>query len=105
MFNSFQLSQIFVFVSLLTAHLLSDFIFQQEKDVINKKKFKVFIKHILIVSFFSYLLLGIWDNFYVPMIILVGHAVIDLVKISFKKKSFKVYLLDQIAHILLILII
>jgi len=94
-----------ILIPLLTAHLFGDFILQTDKDVKNKKNVLVFSKHIAIVTLSSYLLIGNWSNFTVPLVILVSHSLIDLLKRAIKKDSLTIFLFDQAAHYLVILVL
>ncbi|HEX7358473.1 MAG TPA: DUF3307 domain-containing protein [Ignavibacteriaceae bacterium] len=90
-------------IPLLTAHLLADFIFQTDEDVKRKHSILVFGKHILIVTILSYLLVGLWYCITIPVIILISHTLIDLLKKTIKKDSLTIFLVDQAAHYLVII--
>ena len=92
-----------VIIPLLTAHFIADFIFQTDEDVKRKHSTLVFGKHILIVTILSYLLVGIWYCITIPMVILVSHTLIDLLKKTIKKDSLTIFLVDQAAHYLVII--
>jgi hypothetical protein len=90
-------------IPLLTAHFLADFILQTDEDVKRKQSIFVFSKHIMFVTLLSYLLVGNWNGFIVPMIILISHTLIDLLKRTIKKESITIFLIDQVAHYLVII--
>lgn len=92
-----------ILIPLLTAHLLADFIFQTDEDVKRKHSILVFGKHILIVTILSYLLVGLWYCITIPVIILISHTLIDLLKKTIKKDSLTIFLVDQAAHYLVII--
>jgi len=92
-----------IFIPLLTAHFLADFIFQTDEDVKRKHSFLVFSKHIALVTVFSYLLVGIWIDFIIPLVILISHAAIDFIKRTIKKDSLVIFLVDQAIHYLVII--
>lgn len=94
-----------ILLPLITAHFLGDFIFQTDKDVKNKNSYLVFGKHIIIVTGLSYLLLGVWNCLFIPIAILTSHIIIDLIKRIFKNDSLILFILDQLAHYLVIIII
>lgn len=77
--------QIKIIVPLVAAHFLSDFVLQTDSDVKQKNKVKVFIKHIFFVTGVSYLFLGLFDNYLIPIVILITHSSIDLIKLKIKK--------------------
>ncbi len=94
-----------ILLPLTAAHFLGDFIFQTDKDVKNKNSYSVFGKHIIIVTIFSYLLVGTWNCYTIPIVVLFSHLVIDLIKKSFKNDSLTLFILDQIAHYLVIILL
>lgn len=97
---SMILSQLIV--PLTAAHLLGDFILQTDDDVKNKKKINVFIKHIVLVTSLSYLLTGYWEEYLIPLTVLITHTIIDLLKMAVKKDSFIVFATDQSSHFIVI---
>jgi len=90
-------------IPLLTAHFVADFILQTDEDVKQKKNILVFSKHIGFVTLLSYLLMGNWLDFTVPLVILISHTSIDLLKRAIKKDSLTIFLIDQFTHLLVIL--
>ena len=94
-----------VMLPLLAAHMAGDFILQSNNDVKNKKKYKVFFKHIALLTILSYVLTGLWSDYIIPVTILVSHTIIDLVKRSFSKDSIILFVTDQAAHIIIILLL
>ncbi len=94
-----------ILLPLLAAHFLGDFIFQTDKDVQNKKKYLVFTKHIFVVAIFSYLLVGIWNCYEIPLVILISHLIIDLIKKSSRNDTLVLFTLDQLAHYLVIVLL
>lgn len=94
-----------ILLPLLAAHFLGDFIFQTDKDVQNKKKYLVFAKHIFVVAILSYLLVGIWNCYEIPLVILISHLIIDLIKKSSRNDTLVLFTLDQLAHYLVIVLL
>jgi hypothetical protein len=92
-----------VLTPLLTAHFLADFILQTDEDIKRKQSILVFGKHILLVTLLSYLLLGSWYCFIVPLVILISHAIIDVLKRKIKSDSLLTFLVDQASHYLVII--
>ncbi len=89
---------------LVAAHVLGDFVFQSRRDVREKHRPVVLVKHTLVIAVLSYLLVGWWRVWQIPALILVTHACIDLVK-SKMGKGARAFLLDQAAHGLALLAI
>ncbi|ADF52923.1 MAG: DUF3307 domain-containing protein [Zunongwangia sp.] len=98
-----------IFLQLFLAHILTDFVFQTSKGVKQKQKKKaksIFLYlHAFLAGFLSYLLLRDWDQIFVPIVISVTHYVIDLWKLNQKKDNLKYFLLDQLLHIIIIIIV
>jgi len=92
-----------ILIPLLTAHFLADFILQTDEDVKRKQSILVFGKHIVLVTLISYLLVGSWGCFTIPLIIFISHTLFDQIKRTIKKDSLTIFLVDQIAHYLVIL--
>ncbi len=96
-----------VLIKLLCAHLCSDFIFQT--DAINNGKRKSGSKglgyqmiHSMIHTIFAYLFVADWSCWLIPVVILVSHFFIDMIKCKFHKDSLMIFLMDQLAHIIVI---
>lgn len=101
-----EILQLDVLLKLLIAHLLADFIFQSDKVVRKKKKglsSKWFYLHIFTVGLFTYLLYAEWANWWAPILIMVMHAAIDLLKIRINVKDPLGFIADQLLHMLSIL--
>lgn len=100
-----------VITKLLVAHFIGDFIIQPSKWVIDKENRKLSSKflyiHILAHGILTLLLLWDLDFWYVPILILSQHLMIDIVKIFFQKEKNKQvwFFLDQSMHFLSIFII
>ena len=103
-----EILQLDVLLKLLIAHLLADFIFQTDKIVKEKKKglsSRLFYLHIFIVGLLTYLLYAQWTNWWAPLLIMVMHAAIDLLKIKINLKNSCGFITDQLLHIISILIL
>lgn len=102
-----EIQQLDILFRLIIAHLFADFILQTDKIVAGKQKglkAKHFHIHILIVGVVTYLFLGQWSNWWAPLLIMLVHGLIDLLKISFKKDNAWVYLADQFLHLFTLVI-
>lgn len=100
--NSLQLK---ILISLLAAHFLVDFVLQTDKDVKQKSRFLIFAKHIILLGILSYLFLGVFDNLTIVLSILITHTVIDLVKLKIRNDNVWIFISDQFAHIVVLIII
>ena len=98
-----------LFIKLLLAHLLGDFIWQPNSWVADKeaKKHKsiYLYLHILLHGVLAAIL--VWEINFIPYAILIAvtHGIIDLIKLNFQKKKTKRnwFVADQIAHILILI--
>jgi len=98
-----------LFIKLLLAHLLGDFIWQPNAWVADKetKKHKsiYLYLHILLHGFLAGIL--VWEIRFIPysILIAVSHGIIDLIKLNFQKSNTKRtwFIADQITHILVLI--
>ncbi|MBT8280892.1 MAG: DUF3307 domain-containing protein [Muriicola sp.] len=98
-----------VFIKLLLAHLLGDFLFQPTKWVIHKSAHKIASRylyfHILIHFVLVLILLGNYTHWRIALVIALTHYVIDLGKLysesRFANKSIP-FIVDQVFHILIL---
>ena len=98
-----------LFIKLLLAHLLGDFIWQPNSWVTDKE----IKKHKSIYLYFHILLHGVlaailvWEISFIPYAVLIAitHGIIDVIKLNFQKPKTKRiwFIADQIAHILILI--
>ncbi len=94
-----------LFVPLLAAHLLSDFVLQTNAMVRAKDRPFTFLVHILITGLCAYLLLGDFSEWRIPLIVLATHGLIDLLKIQITGRlidDLPAFALDLAAHLAVI---
>lgn len=89
-------------VCLVTAHFIGDFILQGGKEAVSKSNIFVLLRHSFIVAALSYAICGSWTIWEIPLIIFVAHSALDFVKASIKKKTPYLFLVDQAAHLAVI---
>lgn len=100
-----------LFIKLLLAHLLGDFIWQPNSWVMDKesKKHKSFYLylHILLHGVLAAILAGEINFIPYAVLIAITHGIIDLIKLNFQKTKTKRtwFVADQIAHILILIAI
>jgi hypothetical protein len=98
-----------LFIKLLLAHLLGDFIWQPNSWVTDKeaKKHKsiYLYLHILLHGILAAILVGEIQFIPYAVLIAVTHGLIDLIKLYFQKKKTKRtwFIVDQIAHVLILM--
>lgn len=106
--SSIGFEHIDVLLKLFFAHLISDFVLQPDKWVKSKNnnKFKsgYIYLHCAVHSVFAYLFAAKWDLISIPILIFIFHYLIDLAKCYLGNDS-KWFLLDQILHVLVIIIL
>lgn len=98
-----------IFIPLILAHLLGDFILQPNSWVADKERKKggsVYLYiHVLLHSFLAFVLL--WDIklWWIALIIGITHFLIDWAKLTFQKVNTKRtwFFIDQLAHFLIII--
>jgi len=98
-----------VFVRLLVAHLLGDFLCQRDKWVADKagtdrkKKFIALFKHSLVHAALAYVLVGDWNNAWLPMAVFFIHGLIDWIS-AYWRGTWR-FVCDQILHLLSLLVL
>jgi hypothetical protein len=100
-----------IFIKLLLAHLLGDFLLQPTSWVLNKedKKHKsIFLYlHTLLHGVLAWILITEIDFVWFAVLLAMAHGGIDYLKLRFQKKKTKRtwFLVDQAMHILVIIVI
>jgi hypothetical protein len=100
--------EINLLLRLLVAHLLTDFVFQPTNWVNDKKHRKIasakLTLHIIVTTLFAYVFSGEYSNWMIPVVIFTSHYTIDLIKVYLKEK-FVYFILDQLAHVVVIIML
>ncbi|WP_292009447.1 DUF3307 domain-containing protein [Chryseobacterium sp.] len=97
-----------IFVRLILAHLLGDFILQPDSWVADKEKLKLKSKylyiHILIHTLLAFVFLWDLNLWWVAILIGISHFLIDFAKLIFQNSKTKKrwFFIDQLLHILVI---
>src|SRR3546814_693977 len=93
---------------LLSAHFLADVLLQPAAWVVSKNTRKgrslYLYLHVLVHGVTTYLFLGRWDQFLIPLIVMVSHLLIDFEKASLPKQTIYTFLIDQLLHIAVLII-
>jgi hypothetical protein len=92
-----------LFLGLLAAHVLSDFVLQTDRIVEQKHRLPVLARHALTVTLLSYLLAGNWAAWPIALIVGLSHFLIDRIKTFSRQSRMLVFSADQFAHVLVIL--
>lgn len=97
-----------IFIKLILAHLLGDFILQPNSWVADKENYKLKSKflyfHILIHTVLSFIFLWNLQLWWVAALVGVTHFIIDAAKLSFQtiKTKKRWFFIDQLLHVLVI---
>ncbi|HQU99754.1 MAG: DUF3307 domain-containing protein [Bacteroidia bacterium] len=90
-----------LFLKLLSAHLITDFILQKDNWIMQRNtlhyKAPSLYLHTLITALFAYLFSALWQNWQIPLIVFVTHTLIDIGK-SYCKPLFIYFFIDQMLH-------
>lgn len=100
--------EISILIRLLLAHLVTDFILQPSSWVadrkIHKYRSKKLYLHALLTAVVAYLFSGLWSNIWIPVLIFISHTLIDIWK-SYKSDKAKYFVLDQLFHLIILVLI
>lgn len=94
-----------IFLRLLLAHVVGDFVFQTDEWCEKKLKYGLKGRHIylhaVIVFLLSWLTLWSWSAWWIAVVVGVSHLIIDALK---KHDGLWPFLLDQIGHLMILLV-
>ncbi len=97
-----------VLLQLLLAHILTDFVLQPSRWIQHKQKHRgkslYLVLHALIAGILTYLFLQELKWWYVALFISITHYLIDLWKVNMANDNLKYFLLDQLFHLIIILV-
>ena len=90
----------------LLAHFLGDFVFQNKKMVLNKNKPLYFVAHILIHTLLLCMFLFNDNMWYAIIFVVFFHALFDWMKLKLSKKIKPpvLFIVDQVLHIITIVV-
>lgn len=100
-----------LFVKLLLAHLLGDFLLQPNSWVFDKEnkkqKSKYLYIHVLLHGILAWIFVGEIAFGWFALVLAISHGLIDLLKLQFQKKKTKRnwFVIDQILHLITIVMI
>ncbi|MBQ9577821.1 MAG: DUF3307 domain-containing protein, partial [Muribaculaceae bacterium] len=99
---------ILILLKLLASHVIADFFLQfdwlcegKRKDGLQGIAFQGI--HALIHAACVYLLVGDWCGWIIPLVIFITHLIIDITKVKWFATSTIAFLIDQLAHLAVIL--
>lgn len=91
-----------LFVVLVCAHVLGDFLLQPNRLVENKHRFLILGFHSVIQAFLAWLFVGHWLLWKLPVIVLLSHLLIDLIKRQVKDTALA-FVADQTLHVIVLI--
>lgn len=95
-------------VRLLIAHLLTDFVFQSDSWVEQRKKDGWRGRHLylhgIVAGVLAYLFSGFWSLIWLPAVVAVMHIVIDGIKSRYEN-DLKSFFADQLGHFVVLIVI
>ena len=99
-----------ILLRLLLAHIIADFFLQTKwmvegKENGGKRSMRMLTLHSIIHSLMAYLIVGDWSLWYIAIVIFVTHFIIDWCKIMFRGKSVSAFLIDQLSHVAVLLVL
>lgn len=99
-------NSILIFLQLLLAHVLTDFVFQPSSWVKHKRRHKAASVYLYVHAFLAgsltYLFLQRWDLWYLALTVSITHFGIDLWKLQHRRDDLRIFLLDQLFHLLVL---
>lgn len=97
-----------ILLQLLLAHILTDFVLQPNSWIEHKRKYRgrsyLLVVHALLAGLLSLIFLQEMQWWYIALFISITHYLIDLWKLQQKNDNLKYFLLDQLFHLLMILL-
>ena len=97
-----------LFLKLLFAHLVGDFLLQPTSWILQKEKLKAksakLYYHIFIHGILAFIFLWDLSLWYIPVILAISHGIIDVIKLYFQQETnrWTWFILDQLAHLTVI---
>lgn len=96
-----------ILIKLLIGHLITDFFIQPNRWVKHKQKHRAnsayLYLHVAITAIITWLLLFSWSFWWIALVILVTHYVIDLLKVTYGRDDLWSFLVDQFLHFLVLI--
>ena len=102
-------NSLIILLQLLLAHILTDFVLQPKSWIAHKQKYKgksyILFLHALLAGLLTFIFLQQAHWWYVALFISISHYFIDLWKILQKTDNLKYFLLDQLFHVVILIIV
>lgn len=98
-----------ILTKLILAHLVGDFLFQTSNWVKKKEQYKakswILYFHVLIHGLLAFMALGSFEYWFIVLIIVITHFLIDAAKLYFQKNKTRIqwFVADQLLHLMVII--
>lgn len=103
------MDNLLLLLQLLLAHLVVDFVLQPKFWIEHKRKYKarsyILVIHSLLAGILTLIFLQSWEWWYAALFISVTHYFIDVWKLSQQKDDLKYFLLDQLFHLIILILV
>jgi hypothetical protein len=94
-----------LFLRLLLAHLIADFLLQRKawigQRAVKRWKAPTLYLHVFIVGLLTYLFSGYYFNYLIPVLVMITHLLTDIAK-SYTGNSLRYFVLDQLVHLFIL---
>jgi len=91
-----------MFSMLAAAHFIGDFLLQTKTDIKRKHRWSILIKHTFSIAVLTYLFLGVWQEWMTPVVVFLSHLLIDWMKSKMRPSGIVLFVIDQMAHLLVL---
>lgn len=102
---------IILLIKLIAAHLIGDFLLQSNAMCRLKrssdwtKRVTALSVHSTIQAILSYVFIGWWSDWLIPVVIFISHFMIDFIKVSYGSRKLPLLIADQAAHYIVIVVL
>ena len=99
-----------ILIKLIVAHIIGDFFLQTDTICEGKNskgfiRFKYLAVHSGINAALAYSFVGMWERWLILVVVFVTHFIIDFVKSCVNSKDTWVFIIDQLAHVTVIVLL
>lgn len=92
-------------IALFAAHVIGDFLLQNEKIAVNKHRTSILTLHAMGAGFAAYLACGLWRLWWIFAATAVSHWILDRLKLRMPRQRLRSFLADQAAHLIVVVVL